>query len=138
MLAAADFDDRFAALLQSKREDGADVDQAVTAIIEQVREGGDAALIELTNRFDRREVSSMAELALDRDSLAAAWERIDDDLRAAITTAAEEFVPFMKNNCPRRLIIRMQKGFASGCAMALLMRPGSMCPGARLPILHRC
>ncbi|MGZ5915746.1 MAG: histidinol dehydrogenase, partial [Methyloceanibacter sp.] len=48
-----DFQRRFDALLTAKRESAADVDQAVRAIIAQVREGGDAALIELTRRFDR-------------------------------------------------------------------------------------
>ncbi len=48
-----DFEARFAALLTMKREDAPDVDDAVAAIISDVRDRGDAAVIELTARWDR-------------------------------------------------------------------------------------
>lgn len=47
-----DFAARFAALLAQKRETAEDVDQAVRAIIADVRKRGDQALIELTRKFD--------------------------------------------------------------------------------------
>lgn len=49
---ADDFEPRFAALLGAKREVSADVDAVVREIVAKVRAGGDAALIELTARFD--------------------------------------------------------------------------------------
>lgn len=49
----ADFDSRFAALLDMKREDSPDVDATVAEIIADVRARGDAAVIDLTERFDR-------------------------------------------------------------------------------------
>ena len=51
--ADADFETAFVALLGAKREEATDVDDAVAAIIADVRARGDAALIELTERFDR-------------------------------------------------------------------------------------
>ena len=48
-----DFETRFTALLSAKREESADVDDTVAAIIADVRARGDAAVIELTARFDR-------------------------------------------------------------------------------------
>ncbi|WP_055662164.1 histidinol dehydrogenase [Jannaschia seosinensis] len=53
----ADFEDRFAALLTMKREDAPDVDEAVAAIIARVRAEGDAAVRDLTARFDRLQVA---------------------------------------------------------------------------------
>ena len=53
---AADFDERFQALLAAKRELSADVDLAVADIIEDVRQRGDTALAELSLRFDRIEI----------------------------------------------------------------------------------
>ncbi|MEX0310868.1 MAG: histidinol dehydrogenase [Tateyamaria sp.] len=50
---AADFEHRFTALLTAKREDSPDVDAAVADIIADVRARGDAAVIALTERFDR-------------------------------------------------------------------------------------
>ncbi len=57
MLSTTDpgFEAAFSALLAMKREDAPDVDAAVAAIIAEVRALGDAALIELTARFDRLE-----------------------------------------------------------------------------------
>ncbi len=49
----ADFETRFTALLSMKREDSPDVDDVVAGIIADVRARGDAAVIELTAKFDR-------------------------------------------------------------------------------------
>lgn len=55
--ADAGFEEDFAALLGAKREEAQDVDDAVAAIIADVRARGDQALIELTAKFDRMELS---------------------------------------------------------------------------------
>ena len=87
---AADFEAQFTALLSAKREDSPDVDEAVAAIIHDVRERGDAALIDLTAKFDRLELtpetlrfsdSEINELVAqvpthERDALEMAAERI--------------------------------------------------------------
>ena len=56
--AQPDFEQRFADLLSMKREDAADVNEAVAAIIADVRARGDAALVELTGRFDRLDLTA--------------------------------------------------------------------------------
>lgn len=53
----AEFEPRFRALLSAKREDAADVDAAVAAILADVRARGDAAVIERTARFDRLDLT---------------------------------------------------------------------------------
>jgi len=58
-MAAPGFDERFAALIGAKREQAADVDAAVAAIIEDVRSRGDAALADFSLRFDRVDVASL-------------------------------------------------------------------------------
>ena len=50
---SADFPARFAAFLATKRETAQDVEQAVRAIIDDVRNNGDRALIALSKKFDR-------------------------------------------------------------------------------------
>ncbi|WP_232017683.1 nitrogenase component 1 [Cereibacter sphaeroides] len=54
---SADFEAQFSALLGAKREDSPDVDDAVAAIIADVKARGDAAVIELTAKFDRLELT---------------------------------------------------------------------------------
>jgi histidinol dehydrogenase len=64
-----DFAARFRAFLDVKRESAPDVEQVVRAIIADVVARGDAALIELTKKFDR--------LALDAPSLRVSAAEID-------------------------------------------------------------
>jgi len=82
-----DFEDRFAALLSAKREDAPDVDEAVAGIIADVRERGDAALIELTAKYDRIELTSES-LAFTQDEIAAEIAKVDPDERDALELAA--------------------------------------------------
>ncbi len=67
---APGFEAEFAALLAAKREDAPEVDATVAAIIDDVRARGDAALIELTARFDRMELTP--------DRMRFSAEEIDD------------------------------------------------------------
>ncbi|WP_372604860.1 histidinol dehydrogenase, partial [Actibacterium sp.] len=52
-----DFETAFVTLLGAKREDSPDVDDAVAAIIADVRARGDAAVIDLTAKFDRLQLT---------------------------------------------------------------------------------
>ncbi|MEC8768868.1 MAG: histidinol dehydrogenase, partial [Pseudomonadota bacterium] len=52
-----DFDSDFARLLSMKREQDEDVNLAVIDIINDVRERGDTALCEYTQRFDRNDMT---------------------------------------------------------------------------------
>ena len=54
----ANFAAEFDKLLFAKREEEEDVAQVVKAIIADVRARGDAALVELTNKFDRANVTA--------------------------------------------------------------------------------
>lgn len=56
--ADADFETSFVALLGAKREDSPDVDGIVAEIIADVRARGDAAVLELTAKFDRLELTA--------------------------------------------------------------------------------
>ena len=69
-----DFEARFAALLAAKREADVDVGNAVAAIIENVRQRGDAALLDLTAKYDRLQADTVSELAVSRDEIDAALD----------------------------------------------------------------
>ena len=84
----ADFAARFDALLAAKREDATDVGEAVAAIITDVRARGDAALIELTARFDHLHLTP-ATLRIPQDEIAAARHAVAPEDMAALDLAAE-------------------------------------------------
>jgi histidinol dehydrogenase len=54
-----EFEDGFTALLAEKREQAADVNHTVAAIIARVRAEGDAALADLTLTFDRLDLGKV-------------------------------------------------------------------------------
>ncbi len=83
-----DFDARFTALLEMKREDAPDVDDTVAAIIADVRARGDAAVLELTAKFDRITLTPET-MAFTPDEIASAIATVPPVERAALERAAE-------------------------------------------------
>ena len=95
----ADFSPAFAALLAAKREDSPDVDEIVAAIIADVRARGDAAVIELTTRFDRLELTPET-LAFTPQEIAAAVETVSARDRDALELAAERIRAYHVRQMP--------------------------------------
>ena len=84
----ADFDRRLDALLAFESAQDESVDQAVSAILVDVKARGDEAVLEYTNRFDRLAARSMAALELDRDELQKALDGLPGAQREALEVAA--------------------------------------------------
>lgn len=95
----ADFDTCFAALLEMKREDAPDVDAIVADIIADVRARGDAAVIELTAKFDRLTLTSDT-LAFSCEEIAAAIEEVPEAERAALELAAARIRAYHERQRP--------------------------------------
>jgi histidinol dehydrogenase len=85
--AQPDFEAEFTALLSAKREDSPDVDDTVAAIIADVRARGDAALVELTQRFDKVPLTPQT-LRLTPDEVAQAAAEVPAPVRDALELAA--------------------------------------------------
>ena len=83
-----DFEAQFSELLAAKRELAADVDDAVRAIIADVRARGDAAVIEHTKRFDGHELGRGA-MRVERSEIDAAARDCPPDVFGALTLARE-------------------------------------------------
>ncbi|MCV6598477.1 MAG: histidinol dehydrogenase [Mangrovicoccus sp.] len=94
-----DFDARFAELLGAKREDAPDVDDAVAAIIAQIRQRGDAALIELTELYDRLSLTPET-LAFSSDEIEAACAQVPSEERAALELAATRIRAYHERQLP--------------------------------------
>jgi len=96
---APGFKAAFAALLGMKREDSPDVDAAVALIIAEVRARGDQAVIELTARFDRLELTPDT-LAFSPGEIAAEVARVSVADRAALELAAERIRAYHARQMP--------------------------------------
>jgi len=84
----ADFASRFTSLLEMKREDSPEVDDVVAGIIADVRARGDAAVIDLTSRFDRLDLTPET-LAFSTAEIAAAVDKVPAADRKALEYAAD-------------------------------------------------
>lgn len=98
--AAGDFPARFAAFLATKREVSADVDAAVRAIVADVAKRGDAALIELTAKFDRIDLGK-AGLRVSADEIAAAEEACERAALDALSLARDRIETFHVRQKPK-------------------------------------
>lgn len=95
----ADFDARFTALLSMKREDSPDVDAAVAGIIADVRNRGDQAVIALTSKFDRLELTPET-LRFSDAEIDAECAKVSDEDRAALELAAERIRAYHARQMP--------------------------------------
>ena len=96
----ADFPDRFRAFLDTKREASADVEQAVRAIIADVAARGDAALIELTRKFDRVDLGAIG-LRVTPAELEAATAACDPAPLAALKLARDRIEAYHRRQLPQ-------------------------------------
>lgn len=85
--------DDYEAVLSKKlawsEDDDAQLTQTVSKILEEVRNRGDAVVLALTNRFDSRQLSSMAEAEITMERCQQALESLTPALRDALETAAK-------------------------------------------------
>src|SRR3954454_7850974 len=97
---APDFAEKFRAFLDTKREASDDVEQAVRAIIADVAANGDTALIELTKKFDRVDLSA-AGLRVTSAELDAASAACDPAALDALKLARDRIESYHRRQLPQ-------------------------------------
>ncbi len=107
------------------------VNQRVLDIIAAVRARGDAALVELTQRFDGLEVASMADLILPRERLETALERITPAQREALEAAAERVRTYHERQKQDSWFYTEPDGTVLGQQVTPLDRAGLYVPGGK-------
>ena len=93
------FEAAFTRFLATKREVSEDVDQAARAIIAQVRREGDAALIELTRRFDRLDLGATG-IRVSEAEVKAAVAGCDREQMAALNLARDRIEAHHRRQLP--------------------------------------
>ncbi len=114
---------------ESVSDDG--VNARVLEIIKAVRERGDAAVVELTQRFDALEVASMADLILPRARLEQALERITPEQREALEIAAERVRSYHERQKQDSWTYTEADGTVLGQKVTPLDRAGLYVPGGK-------
>lgn len=123
-----DFEDRFSALLAQKREQAADVNDAVASIIGRVRAEGDRALIELTRKFDGLDLRE-AGLRVSEAEIAGARAKVDKNTLAALTLAHERILDHHRRQVPKDDIYKDALGVELGTRWTPVASAGLYVPG---------
>ena len=124
----AGFEAAFTALLGMKREDSPDVDATVAAIIADVRARGDAAVIELTARFDRLDLTP-DRLAFSAAEIAAEIAKVSPEDRAALELAAERIRDYHARQMPEDAQWQDASGATLGWRWTPVSAAGLYVPG---------
>lgn len=127
-IADADFEARFAAVLGTKREEAEDVDQAVAAIISDVRLRGDQAVIDLTAQFDRLTLTA-DQLAFSQEEIARECAKVSAEDREALELAAARIRAYHQRQMPEDVMWREENGAELGWRWTPVTAAGLYVPG---------
>ncbi|MBV8792713.1 MAG: histidinol dehydrogenase, partial [Pseudolabrys sp.] len=125
---SADFAARFRAFLDVKRESAQDVEQAVRGIIADVAARGDAALIELTQKFDRVDLNK-AGLRISAAELDAAAKQCDAKPLDALKLARDRIEAYHLRQKPKDDIFIDPLGVELGSRWTTIEAAGLYVPG---------
>ena len=129
--AAADFWQQLKDLQAFETAQDPKVDQIVADICHDVQTRGDAAVIEYTNRFDGMSATSMADLTLSQAELKAAFERLPENVQAALTTAARRIEDYHQHQKQSSWQYTDADGTVLGQQITALDRVGIYVPGGK-------
>ena len=110
---------------------GNDVEQTVADILRQVRSRGDSALIEYSNRFDRRDCDSMAPFCLSAEDLHVALDAIAPETRKALEIAADRIRDYHRHQVQESWQYQEADGTVLGQKITPLERVGIYVPGGK-------
>jgi len=127
---ASGFAEEFAVLLADKRETAEDVDAAVARIITDIRTRGDAALIELTKRLDRAELTQ-ATMRVSAAEIDAAERTCAPEALRALDVAAARIEAYHRRFLPGDLDYVDAEGVRLGVWWRPLDSVGIYVPGGR-------
>jgi len=126
-----DFDRSFEAILSRGEETGREVEQVVLGIIADVRQRGDAAVLELTRRFDRLEAADMSALEVTADDMDTAFNQVDEADVAALMLAVERVTRFHEKQRQQTWISTEEPDIMLGQKVTPLQRVGIYVPGGK-------
>src|SRR6266516_4046634 len=127
-ISSADFAERFASFLATKREVSADIEAATRAIVDDVAHRGDIALIEATRKFDRLDLDA-ARLRVTRGEIDAAINACDAKTLEALELARNRIESFHRQQLPADQRLTDALGVELGWRWSAIESVGLYVPG---------
>ncbi|WP_404470922.1 histidinol dehydrogenase [Vreelandella venusta] len=125
------FHQRLDALLDWEGVSDKAVQTRVEEILADVKQRGDAAVIETTNRFDRMDVQHIDQLRVSAKQLKAAFDGLPDQQRDALAVAAERIKRYHERQKPSSWQYEEADGTVLGQKVTPLDRAGIYVPGGK-------
>ncbi len=127
----ADFSVHFNNLLQQNQSAEKDVRQTVEAIIKDVRESGDQALLSYTKKFDQVHVKQASELEISQIQLQEYLEQISSEQREALEVAANRIRDHAELQGLKTWSTKDEDGNELGQVVTALEKVGVYVPGGK-------
>ena len=125
----ANFDQQLTDLLAFETVNDKALLETVDDIIHQVRQTGDKAVLELTQKFDSHPATSMQDLMLTQNELKAAYDALEDPIKSSLDTAAERIKSFHQRQVQQTWEYIDDLGNRLGQKVTPLDRVGIYVPG---------
>ncbi len=127
----ADFDSKLKALLAFETAQDDNIDEVVACILKDVKKRGDAAVMEYTNRFDKTNANSIAELEIPQSELVAALNGLPTEQREALKAAADRVRSYHEKQLMASWQYTEADGTILGQQVTSLDRVGLYVPGGK-------
>lgn len=129
--ADSDFDAQLQRLLAFDVSAESAVDETVRSILADVRDRGDQAVVEYSNRFDRLSVESFSELVIDNQRLLSALDKISPEQRKALEAAARRVRAYHEHQLSESWQYTESDGTVLGQRITPMDRVGLYVPGGK-------
>jgi histidinol dehydrogenase len=127
----ADFERKFARLVDDRRESDSDVAGAVADILGAVRARGDVALAEYTLRFDKHTLHGEDDWRIAPEACAKAFAALEPKLREALELAAARIRAYHADQLPKDRDFTDEAGVRLGAKWRAVDAAGLYVPGGR-------
>lgn len=128
---AADFDEKLSALLAWESVSDTQVADRVAEILASVKTQGDTAVVDYTNRFDRRNVQTFNELVIESAELNTALHQITPEQRQALEVAASRIKAYHQHQVQSSWQYTEPDGTVLGQKVTPMERVGLYVPGGK-------
>ncbi len=126
-----DFDSQLNKLLAWESVSDKRVADVVEDILQQVKTRGDVAVLEYTNKFDRRQVQSMAELIVSKTELDQSLTKISSEQKNALMIAAQRIRDYHQHQLQSSWRYTEADGTVLGQQISAMERVGLYVPGGK-------
>jgi histidinol dehydrogenase len=122
---------QFDALVNDRRESDSDVSEQVSAILRDVKERGDEALVRFSERFDSYPLASDPAWIISAEACRAAYDALDAKLRDALELAARRIAAYHQDQLPADRDFTDDAGVRQGAIWRPVDAAGLYVPGGR-------